>query len=203
MRRGRRLSNQKHSAAAGIRSGQHLLGQRCASGSSTYLQFQFRPRFRIPAALPCVWRGLAVGTFRPQCSEKYNDRKMNMVHNSYLLSILLVECFSFCLSFCLFVDVNVQVSLSLFHLKSSSFFGSTWMGPPVSLGSSFSKTLELDYPDIIYLTTRIVDQTCIGVIEVVVSQVDAARNITKAQFGYVHALPNTNVVPTIHHNNLS
>ena len=99
--------------------------------------------------------------------------------------------------------MNVQVSLSLFHLKSSSFFGSTWMGPPVSLGSSYSKTLELDYPDIIYLTTRIVDQTCIGVIEVVVSQVDAARNITKAQFGYVHALPNTNVVPTIHHNILS
>ena len=77
------------------------------------------------------------------------------------------------------------------------------MGPPVSVGSSFSKTLELDYPDIVYLTTRIVDQTCIGVIEVVVSQVDAARNITKAQFGYeqhcciLHTIDCSYIIPTI------
>ena len=57
------------------------------------------------------------------------------------------------------------------------------MGPPITLGSNLSAKIDLDCPDIIYLTTRLVDESCIGVLEIVVSQFDAANNVFKSQYG--------------------
>lgn len=84
-------------------------------------------------------------------------------------------------------DITAQLSFSMFHLNSSTFFGSTWMGPSVSLGNSHSKipkVIDFDYVDIVYMISRITDPSCIGVIEIVVSKFDSKRNLVASQFGY-------------------
>ena len=82
-------------------------------------------------------------------------------------------------------EINVQLSFSLFHLGSGSFFGSTWMGPSIPLGggSKEKKKINFKYNDIVYLITRINDPSCVAVVEVVVSKFDDKRNITLAQYG--------------------
>lgn len=83
-------------------------------------------------------------------------------------------------------EITVQLSLSMFHLTSSSFFGSTWMGPSISLGNSGSKmpkVIDFEYVDIIYMLSRITDPSCVGVIEIVVSKFDSKRNLNASQFG--------------------
>ena len=85
-------------------------------------------------------------------------------------------------------EITVQLSLSMFHLTSSSFFGSTWMGPPISLGSSgtkLPKIIDFEYVDIVYMLSRITDPSCVGVIEIVVSKYDSKKNLVASQFGYV------------------
>jgi len=58
------------------------------------------------------------------------------------------------------------------------------MGQPISLGNgSQAKLIDINYPDIIYMTTRIVDPSCVGVVELVVSQVDESNNLTSTQYG--------------------
>ncbi len=83
-------------------------------------------------------------------------------------------------------EITVQLSLSMFHLTSSSFFGSTWMGPSISLGNSGSKMpkiIDFEYVDIVYMLSRITDPSCVGVIELVVSKIDSKRNLIASQFG--------------------
>ena len=83
-------------------------------------------------------------------------------------------------------EITAQLSLSLFHLSSSTFFGTTWMGAPVSLGhgdKELPKLIDFDYPDIVYMLSRITDPTCVGIIEIVVSKFDLKRNLIAAQFG--------------------
>lgn len=86
-------------------------------------------------------------------------------------------------------EVTAQLSLSMFHLSSSTFFGTTWMGPSVSLGhndyndSMVSKVIDFDYTDIIYMISRITDPTCVGIIEIVVSKYDLRKNLVAGQFG--------------------
>ena len=85
-------------------------------------------------------------------------------------------------------EITARLSLSMFHLNSSSFFGTTWMGPSVSLGngdSFVSKAIDFPYPDVIYLTTRIIDPSCIGVVEMILSKQDAANDLILSQCGYV------------------
>lgn len=85
-------------------------------------------------------------------------------------------------------EITAQLSFSMFHLSSSTFFGTTWMGPSVSLGhgnSDVVKTIDFEYTDIIYMLSRITDPTCVGIIEVVVSKFDLRKNLVAAQFGYV------------------
>ncbi|RYG69217.1 hypothetical protein EON64_03290 [archaeon] len=83
-------------------------------------------------------------------------------------------------------EIILQLSLSLYHLDSASFFGSTWMGPPISLGNSdrnIPKTIDFEYNDIVYMISRITDPMCVAVIEIVASKFDTARNLVAAQFG--------------------
>eukprot|EP01038_Epipyxis_sp_PR26KG_P004534 gene4534-6404_t len=80
-------------------------------------------------------------------------------------------------------DVTVKLSLSMFHLHSSSFFGSTWVGPEVDLPSSHSKTVDFKYEDIIYMISRISDPSCVAVVEIILTKYDTKKNLQVAQFG--------------------
>jgi len=83
-------------------------------------------------------------------------------------------------------ELTAQLSLSMFHLPSNTYFGTTWMGPTVSLGSNHRKIpdiVDFDYSDIVYMITRLADPACIAVIEIVVSKIDTRRNFVLAQFG--------------------
>ena len=83
-------------------------------------------------------------------------------------------------------DFTVQLSFSLFHFNSKSFFGSTWMGAPVSLSDGQDRlpvVIDIDYNEIIYLISRLTDPSCVGVAEIVVSRVNKRQNIVSAQYG--------------------
>jgi hypothetical protein len=80
----------------------------------------------------------------------------------------------------------VQLSLSMFHMNSSSFFGSTWMGRSVPLGNGDDELpdlIDLEYNEILYLVSRIADPGCIGVVEIVVSRVSTKKKLVTAQYG--------------------
>jgi hypothetical protein len=82
-------------------------------------------------------------------------------------------------------EIIVQLSLSLYQISTSTFFGSTWMSPSVSLGSSkrlSSNIVEFDCNDIIYMITRIVDPSCVAIVEIVVSKLDSNNMVIK-QYG--------------------
>jgi hypothetical protein len=83
-------------------------------------------------------------------------------------------------------EVVVQLSLSFYQITTNTFFGSTWMSPPVSLGNSkrlSTNILDFDCNDIIYFITRIIDSTCVAVVEIVVSKLDSTRNIVLNRYG--------------------
>lgn len=83
-------------------------------------------------------------------------------------------------------EISVQLSFSLFHLNSKSFFGTTWMGTPISLGDgkkSLPDIIDFDYNEIIYMMSRITDPTCVGVVEIVASKIDIHKNLSVAQYG--------------------
>lgn len=84
------------------------------------------------------------------------------------------------------VHLSLQLSLSLFHLTSGTFFGTTWMGPRISLSDpekAYSKDVELQFKEMIYLISRINDETCVGVVEIVVGKEDDDVNLTAGQYG--------------------
>eukprot|EP01032_Pedospumella_encystans_P018860 gene18860-21459_t len=90
-------------------------------------------------------------------------------------------------------EITAQLSFSMFHLSSSTFFGTTWMGPSVSLGhgnAEISKLIDFQYTDIVYLLSRITDPTCVGIIEIVVSQIDLQKKLVAPQFGCGWAMVN-------------
>lgn len=80
-------------------------------------------------------------------------------------------------------ELSVQLSFSLFHFGSSSFFGSTWMGAPMYIDDLVSSSLDLDYAEVLYLITRIVDPSCIGVVELVCNRIDTKKGMIVAQYG--------------------
>lgn len=95
-------------------------------------------------------------------------------------------------------DLSLQLSLSLFHFPSGTFFGSTWMGSPISISEDSSITrnlLDTEYNETIYLITRIVDPTCVGVVELVCSKVDTNKSLIVAQYGCGFSLLNLFVQP--------
>ena len=84
-------------------------------------------------------------------------------------------------------EFSVQLSLSMFHLTSSSFFGSTWMGRSVPLGNENEEIpdlIDLEYNEIVYLISRLADPSCIGVVEIVISKISTQKKLVTAQYGY-------------------
>ena len=85
-------------------------------------------------------------------------------------------------------EFTLQLSFSLYHFHSKSFFGSTWMGTSLSLtdgANLLPVIIDIDYNDIIYLISRLTDPSCVGVVEIVISKVDKKRKVISSQYGYV------------------
>ena len=84
-------------------------------------------------------------------------------------------------------DLTLQLSLSLFHIKSKTFFGSTWMGSPIPLLESqidvISNAIDVDYTEVLYVTSRLTDPSCVAVVEVVVSKIEKRSQILVEQHG--------------------
>ncbi len=83
-------------------------------------------------------------------------------------------------------ELSVQLSFSLFHMNSVSFFGSTWMGEPVALsknGKQLPREVDFDCLEIVYLMSRITDPTCLGIVEVVLSKKQISNDVVVAQYG--------------------
>lgn len=83
-------------------------------------------------------------------------------------------------------EFSVQLSLSMFHLSSSSFFGSTWMGRSVPLegdDDELPDLIDLEYNEIVYLISRLADPSCVGVVEIVVSKTSTVKKLVTAQYG--------------------
>jgi hypothetical protein len=83
-------------------------------------------------------------------------------------------------------DIDVQLSLSLFHHGSVSFFGSTWMGHPIPLttgSKSLPREVDFDCNDLVYFMSRINDPSCVGVVEIVVSKKDIGSDVVAATYG--------------------
>lgn len=89
-------------------------------------------------------------------------------------------------------DLTVQLSLSLFHIKSKTFFGSTWMGSPIPLSDNqidvLSNVVDIDYNEILYIMSRLTDPSCVAVVEVVVSKIDKQNQVLIDQHGCVKLL---------------
>ena len=84
-------------------------------------------------------------------------------------------------------EISVQLSLSLFHLGSGTFFGSTWMGTPIHLGGDgrdkLPDIIDFDYSEVVYLVSRITDPSCIAVVEIVASKEDVQKKMVVSQYG--------------------
>jgi len=84
-------------------------------------------------------------------------------------------------------EISAQLSFSLFHLTSGTFFGSTWMGSPFPLGGNgrdkLPDVIDFEYSDIVYLISRITDPSCIAVVEIVASKEDVRKKMVVAQYG--------------------
>ena len=85
------------------------------------------------------------------------------------------------------VELQVRLSMSMYHLATCSFFGSTWMGPPMSLDENvlqnLNKVIDFQYQDIVYMITRIIDPSCVAIVEIVLCQYDKERQTMVSQFG--------------------
>jgi hypothetical protein len=84
-------------------------------------------------------------------------------------------------------DISVQLCLSMFHLESKTFFGSTWMGTSIFIAESdktiISDIIDINYNEIIYLITKLNDPTCVAVVEIVVSRISKDSEIIISQHG--------------------
>lgn len=99
-------------------------------------------------------------------------------------------------------QVSVQLSLSMFHTASRSFFGSTWMGTPIQLNESdrdnLAAVVDFNYTDLLYMISRLQDKTCVAVIEIVASTIDTRSEVLVSQHGYILYANSTTRCPMLH-----
>ena len=84
------------------------------------------------------------------------------------------------------ICVSVKLNISLYHLNSISFFGSTWSSEPVVLnddGSRLPDELTVDFGEVVYLLSRVNDPSCIGVVEIVAMKENIDTGVCLAQYG--------------------
>eukprot|EP01041_Mallomonas_annulata_P001319 gene1319-2541_t len=84
-------------------------------------------------------------------------------------------------------QMSAQLSLSLFHLKTKTFFGTTWMGTSVPIADGDTEpivdVLDIDYREITYMISKLADPQCVAVVELVVSKLDGNKQLTASQYG--------------------
>lgn len=82
-------------------------------------------------------------------------------------------------------ELSVQLSMSLFHLATGAFFGSTWFGRPLNptTDDERAKTCDFDCGDIVYLLSRITDAACIAIVEIVVTKLHSRSRLALDQYG--------------------
>lgn len=84
--------------------------------------------------------------------------------------------------------LSVQLGLSMFHLESKTFFGSTWLGQLLVLNESdkgvMADVIDISYSEIIYMVTRLTDPSCVAVVEIVVSRISNDNEMVISQHGY-------------------
>ena len=154
----------------------------------------FMGRTVAPKAETCGKRRSKWVSFaRQHCAfgfEKLTNAQLpQMSHRAYGLAICLEKIRGWKLPRSLLKDLNrgscdvsVHLRLSLFHMKSLTFFGTTWIGPEILLNDNEVPDV-LEYIDIVYLISRLIDNSCIGIIEVVATRVDRETNLATAQYG--------------------
>ena len=85
-------------------------------------------------------------------------------------------------------NVSVQLSMSLLHLRTMTFFGNTWIGVPLNLRENEEReVIAIDYPEILYLISRIIDPSCVGIVEIIVtktSNTSKDKQVISSQYGY-------------------
>lgn len=84
------------------------------------------------------------------------------------------------------ICVSVKLNISLYHLNSISFFGSTWSSEPVVLnedGSTLREDVAVDFGEVVYLLSRVNDPSCIGVVEIVAMKENIDTGVCLAQYG--------------------
>jgi hypothetical protein len=83
--------------------------------------------------------------------------------------------------------INLKLSLSLCHLNTNTFFGTTWLGAGVNIGDGIREkvpeVVDIDYSEIIYMISRLADASCVAIIEVVASKMLRAQKISVSQHG--------------------
>ena len=87
-------------------------------------------------------------------------------------------------------EFRVQLSLSMFHLNSNTYFGSTWMGDALLLNdeiNEYSVQVDIPYNEIVYMISRLNDPSCVGVVEIVVSKI-SKKGLVIGQYGLEHKL---------------
>lgn len=90
-------------------------------------------------------------------------------------------------------EVSVQLSLSMYHTLSGTFFGSTWMGAAIPLletekdqlaaAAAAAAVVDFEYNDLLYMISRLQDKTCVAVIEIVASTIDKKNDVLVSQHG--------------------
>ena len=87
-------------------------------------------------------------------------------------------------------EISLNLSLSLLHLKTFTFFGTTWIGThPISLvENKVPEVIDIEYVDLVYLLSKLIDPSCIGVVEIIATRVEKNSKLTTAQYGYIFSL---------------
>lgn len=83
-----------------------------------------------------------------------------------------------------YCDLSIHLTLSLFHMKSLTFFGTNWRGTAITFAEGkVPDVIDINYTDIIYILSRLIDPSCIGVVEIVVTRIDTDTKLATAQYG--------------------
>jgi hypothetical protein len=78
-------------------------------------------------------------------------------------------------------DLGINVNLSMYHVNSKTFFGSTWTSDCIIIKNLKEKN-SFDIESVVYTLTRIADSTCVCIAEVVLSVIDS-KGVTISQYG--------------------
>lgn len=81
-------------------------------------------------------------------------------------------------------EFGININLSLFHVNSKTFFGSTWSSDCFIIKRNEKTSIDIE--SVVYILSRVVDSTCVCIAEVVLSILDH-NGVTITQYGQVQS----------------